>query len=157
MNGPAALTAARAAGARFRLDQSGHLQALGLDRIPATLAAAVRAQAAWIAETLTAETVEASPLPWRRHGPGWLAVIYTSTSNAVCTNAVCTSTSTMAAIDTSTMGDGTRLLIGRTGWRWWLTRRPPGDVPIVIVAAGTLADVLAAAERPEAPAIDVAS
>ena len=142
MNGPAALTAARMEGARFRLDQSGHLEAIGLDRIPATLAAAVRAQAAWIADALTVEAVEASPLPWRRHGPGWLAVIYTST---------------MAEIDTSTMGDGTRLLIGRTGRRWWLTRRPPGDVPTVIVAAGTLADVLAAAVRPEAPVIERAS
>ncbi|HEX3542792.1 MAG TPA: hypothetical protein VHT75_20355 [Acidimicrobiales bacterium] len=67
--------------------------------------------------------VMASGLPWRRHGPGYLAVLNPQPD-----------------------GDGTRLLIGKTDGRWWLTIRPLGGQQTVIVGGGTLNEVLRTAK-----------
>ncbi|MGI8752101.1 MAG: hypothetical protein ACR2MN_07275 [Acidimicrobiales bacterium] len=123
MNAADLLAAARAAGAEFRLGHPDRLQSQRFDRLPLHLKAGIRVQRASVIAALHAEVVARSPLPWRRQGPGWLAII-----------------------NPDPTGDGTRLHATPIRAGWALTIRPPGEHPTVIVARGTLATVLAAAE-----------
>ncbi|MGI8753481.1 MAG: hypothetical protein ACR2MN_14430 [Acidimicrobiales bacterium] len=134
MNAADLLAAARAAGVEFRLGPADRLQSQGFDRLPDHLKASIRAQRASVISALHAELVSASTLPWNRHGPGWLAIA-----------------------DPDPTGDGTRIHATPIRAGWALTIRPPGEHPTVIVARGTLSQVLATAEQTTGRAEQVAS